>query len=107
MTAQFPAGEPAPSLNGGPSLERRQIAAEVLELGEALFDAAIDAAAGRQPAQVTDEPYPEAELRAAADEFFTALRLLLGLEQGEHITTPREPTASPARATPTGHEGRA
>ncbi|HEY7066567.1 MAG TPA: hypothetical protein VII06_34155 [Chloroflexota bacterium] len=90
-----------------PALSRRQVAAEVLELGEALFDAAIDAATGGQPAQETDEPYPEAELRAAADEFFTALRLLLRLEQGENATAAGELTAPLIRAAPEGDEGRA
>ena len=56
---------------------RRQIAAEVLELGETLFDAVLDAAA-RPPADEA-EPFPEAELRTAADEFFRAMRALLGL----------------------------
>lgn len=56
---------------------RQEIAAEVLELGEMLFDTAIDAAAQRP---VENEKADEAlveEMRAAADEFFVALRLLL------------------------------
>jgi hypothetical protein len=84
---------------------RRQIAAEVLELGEALFDAAIDAATGGQLAAATDEPSPEAELRAAAEEFFTALRLLLGLELGEDAAAPGEAAALPTPAGPEGDEG--
>src|SRR5437870_4541224 len=51
---------------------RRRIAAEVVELGQALFDAALDAAAGR--ASAADEPFPEDDLRDAADEFFRAVR---------------------------------
>ena len=59
-------------------LSRQEIAAEVLELGEMLFDTAIDAAAQRPAGeQVEDAAFVE-EMRAAADEFFTALRLLLG-----------------------------
>ena len=56
---------------------RQQAAAEVLELGEMLFDTATDAAA-RQPAEgeASDVALIE-EMRAAANEFFTALRLLL------------------------------
>ena len=59
-------------------LSRPEIVAEVLELGEMLFDTAIDAAAQRSAGeQAGDTPFLE-EMRAAADEFFTALRLLLG-----------------------------
>ena len=58
-------------------LSRQEIAAEVLELGEMLFDAAIDAATQRPAGEeVGDGGFVE-EMRAAADEFFTALRLLL------------------------------
>jgi hypothetical protein len=58
-------------------LSRQAIAAEVLELGEMLFDTAIDAAAQRPAGeQVGDATFIE-EMRAAADEFFMALRLLL------------------------------
>jgi len=58
-------------------LSRPEIAAEVLELGEMLFDAAIDAAAQRPAGeQAGDTPFLE-EMRAAVDEFFMALRLLL------------------------------
>lgn len=60
---------------------RQEIAVEVLELGEMLFDTAIDVAT-RQPAnsEGTDASNVE-EMRVAADEFFTALRSLLGTEQ--------------------------
>jgi hypothetical protein len=57
--------------------DRRRLAAEVLELGQTLFDAALDAAAHRTPD--TDQPFPEDELRDAADEFFRAVKSLLGL----------------------------
>jgi hypothetical protein len=56
---------------------RQRASAEVLELGEMLFDTAIDTAT-RQPVQGegVDASLVE-EMRAAADEFFVALRLLL------------------------------
>ena len=59
---------------------QQSAAAEVLELGEMLFDTAIDAAT-RQPAQGegADASLVE-EMRSAGDEFFVALRLLLGIE---------------------------
>jgi hypothetical protein len=59
---------------------RQRAAAEVLELGEMLFDTAIDAAL-RQPTKGEDPDVSLVEeMHAAADEFFTALRLLLGTE---------------------------
>jgi hypothetical protein len=58
----------------------QRVAAEVLELGAALFDDVIDAAAA-QSGNADAEPFPEADVRAAAAEFFTALRLLLGLPE--------------------------
>ncbi len=60
---------------------RQQVAVEVLELGEMLFDTAIDAAT-RQPAQgeEADASFVE-EMRSAADEFFMALRLPLGMRK--------------------------
>ena len=59
---------------------RRQIAAEVLELGETLFDAVLVAVVARSSANEA-EPFPEVELRTAADEFFRAVRALLGLPE--------------------------
>jgi hypothetical protein len=63
------------------NMTRQHAAAEVIELGEMLFDTAIDAAA-RQPieGESSDASLIE-EMRAAADEFFTALRLLLEIGQ--------------------------
>lgn len=61
---------------------RRRVAAEVLELGETLFDAVLDAAAAG-PGTEQGSPVPEAELRTAAEEFFRTLRMLLELEH-EH-----------------------
>jgi hypothetical protein len=55
---------------------RRHVAAEVLELGETLFDAVLDAASARSVAEVA-EPLPESELRTAAEEFFQTLRMML------------------------------
>ena len=61
---------------------RQRVAAEVLELGQALFDALIETAAtARDPDGSEPTPFPADEVRAAADAFFTALRLLLGMEQ--------------------------
>jgi len=58
----------------------QQAAAEVLELGEMLFDTAIEAVT-RQPTEGEEiEETLRDEMRAAADEFFMALRLLLGTE---------------------------
>ena len=64
---------------------RQDIAAEVLELGEMLFDTAIDVAAPRPAGEETGDGVSIEEMRAAADEFFMALRLLLetGQETGE------------------------
>src|ERR1700692_3607210 len=57
-------------------LSRQEIAAEVLELGEMLFDTAIDAATQRPAGEEVGDAVFVEEMRAAADEFFTALRLL-------------------------------
>ena len=55
------------------------VAAEVLELGQALFDAVIEAAAAPPPVEgETRGPFPTDDVRAAAEEFFTALRAPLG-----------------------------
>ncbi len=62
------------------NVARQRVAAEVLELGEALFDAVIETAARKPPVDGEDEMFPEADVRAAASEFFTALRLLLEVE---------------------------
>ena len=60
---------------------RQRAAAEVLELGEMLFDTAIDAATQQLVHGEEIEETLRDEMRAAADEFFTALRLLLVAEQ--------------------------
>lgn len=61
--------------DAGPE-ERQQVLAEVLELGEELFDLALKRPATNQET-TGDEPYPVQELREAAHEFFTTLRILL------------------------------
>jgi hypothetical protein len=58
----------------------QQVKAEVLELGQTLFDAVLEAAASPPAGEAASEPFPAEEVRAAAEEFFHALRLLLGLE---------------------------
>lgn len=61
----------------GKDLSRQEIVAEVLELGEMLFDTAIDAVAQRPAEEQAGDAVFLEEMRAAADEFFMALRLLL------------------------------
>jgi hypothetical protein len=62
------------------SVDREIVVTEVLELGEVLFDEVIKAAAKRPGESDEDEAFPVEEVRAAADEFFRALRLLLGTD---------------------------
>jgi hypothetical protein len=81
---------------------RQRIAAEVLELGEALFDAAIDAAAREPPPRDSDAD-ALVEVRAAADQFFAALRLLLGLERDEDATVFGDGAEPGARVEGAGH----
>jgi hypothetical protein len=57
--------------------ERQQVAAEVIELGEMLFDTAIDAAVRQSIEGEASAAALIEEMRATADEFFTALHLLL------------------------------
>lgn len=57
-------------------ISKGQLTEELLELGEMLFDTAIDAAAQQPAGEEGDAAFVE-EMRASADEFFTALRLLL------------------------------
>lgn len=58
---------------------RQRVAAEVLELGQALFEAIIEAATppADSAGDTEREPFPLEDARAAADEFFAALRMLL------------------------------
>lgn len=65
----------------GAPVTQRGLAAEILDLGQTLFDTLIEEASVRGPAG--NQPTVDAvEARAAADEFFAALRLLLGPEEG-------------------------
>jgi len=59
---------------------RHVVASEVLELGQALFDTAIEAAATVLTDEEAQAPFPEDAIRAAAEEFFSLLRTLLGLD---------------------------
>ena len=59
---------------------KQRLAAEVFELGESLFETALEAGIHQSSAGEEGEAYPIDELRAAAQEFFSALRLLLGIE---------------------------
>ncbi len=52
--------------------ERQALEAEVLELGESLFEVVLEAR-GDEHSEVEERE----EIRAATDEFFSALRLLL------------------------------
>ena len=62
-------------------IAREQVIAEVLELGEMLFDTVIDAVEHQPLADKASDALLIEEMRAAANEFFTALRLLLETEQ--------------------------
>ena len=62
-----------------PLLEQRKLAIEVLELGESLFETALDAGSHRSAESQEGEDYTIEDIRATAQEFFTALRLLLGI----------------------------
>jgi hypothetical protein len=59
----------------------QQLAAEVVEPGEALFDSLIEAAAKPPMSESTEAPFPAEEVNLAARQFFTALRLLLHLDE--------------------------
>jgi hypothetical protein len=58
-------------------IAKEQLTSELLELGEMLFDTAIVAADAAAQPPTAEEALLVGEMRAAADEFFTALRLLL------------------------------
>jgi hypothetical protein len=62
-----------------PDANRGRLVAEVLEWGETLFVAVLDAAITRSGTEES-EPLPEAELRTAAEEFFQTLRGLLRVD---------------------------
>ena len=60
---------------------RQRLAAEVIELGESLFEMALEAGTHQPAAGEEIVAYPVEEIQAAAEEFFTALRLLLGVAE--------------------------
>lgn len=59
----------------------QQAAAEVIELGEMLFDTAMDAAVQRPADGDEVDASLIEDMRVAAEDFFTALRLLLEVGQ--------------------------
>ncbi len=59
---------------------RQRAAAEVLELGEALFDELMEAAAKGRTEGDEDDPFPAEDVRAASVEFFRALRVVLDID---------------------------
>jgi hypothetical protein len=59
---------------------RQRIAAEVLELGQSFFEATLEAGSHHSAEGQEGEVYPAEEVRTTAQEFFTALRLLLRIE---------------------------
>lgn len=59
----------------------QSLAIEVIELGESLFETALESSRHTSAEGEGDVAYPLEELRGAANEFFTALRLLLRIEQ--------------------------
>jgi hypothetical protein len=56
---------------------RRRLAAEVLELGQSLFEIALEGRSYRPKEGEEVAAYPIEEIRVAADEFFTALWLMM------------------------------
>jgi hypothetical protein len=68
------------------NMTRQRAAAELLELGEMLFDTAIDMAAQRPTESEASDTALIEEMQATADEFFTALRLLLETGQETRIS---------------------
>ena len=63
---------------------RQHSAAEVIELGEMLFDTAIDAAVQLSSEGEEVNASLIEDMRVAAEEFFMALRLLLVAEQDKN-----------------------
>jgi transposase-like protein len=60
---------------------RQRIAAEVLELGESLFETALEVGNRQREEGQDSQVYPIEEIRATSQEFFTALQLLLRIEE--------------------------
>jgi len=63
------------------SISEHRVAAEVLELGQSLFETALEVGNHPQAENQESAVYPTEEIRATAQEFFTALRLLLRIEE--------------------------
>ncbi len=59
---------------------RQRIAAEVLELGESLFETALEVGNRQREEGQDGQVYPIEEIRVTSHEFFTALQLLLRIE---------------------------
>lgn len=59
---------------------RTRVAAEVLELGQVLFDDVIAFAETHQGPEDEDDPFPVEDVRAAGAEFFRALRVVLDID---------------------------
>ncbi len=59
---------------------RQRIAAEVLELGESLFETALEVGNSQREEDQDGQVYPIEEIRVTSHEFFTALQLLLRIE---------------------------
>ncbi len=60
--------------------DRHTAAAEVLELGQVLFDDLIAFAETHQGPEDEDDPFPVEDVRAAAVEVFRALRVVLDID---------------------------
>ena len=60
---------------------RQRLATEVLEHGESLFEMALEAGTHQPAAGEETTVYPVEEIQMATEEFFTALRLLLGIAE--------------------------
>ena len=58
---------------------RHRLVAEVIELGESLFEMALEVGTYQPAVGEEIAVYPVEEIQAAAADFFTALRLLLGI----------------------------
>lgn len=60
---------------------RQRIATEVLELGKSLFETALEIGNLQHTGDQDNKAYPTEEIRATTTEFFTALQLLLRIEE--------------------------
>ena len=60
---------------------RQHLAAEIIELGESLFEMALEAGTTQPTEGEGTTAYPIEEIQSATNEFFTTLRLLLGVAE--------------------------